>query len=336
MMLLLLATLCLAGDELHLVRAGQTVETIATELGDPSLVETVRTLNGLAPGAQPDVGALIRLPDVGAIAQPGQVLSLSGTGTLTPPGGATEPLVEGAFLIVGTEVCTDADSFASVRLASVPDCADEDAVTLLPGTCLTLRASTARPDARTSIVSVASGAVQVRETGGTSEVAVQTVAGITTGRSGGFRVAVESASTRTEAVTGPVAVLADGQEKDVPAGFGVRTPQGQAPGELVELLPPGTPIRPAPGARLLVPDFVWTPVPRALGYRLELAEDPDMVALIRRTEVGPPQWSPTQLFLPYQTPTLYWRIVPFDRLGFEGIPSGPRPVTFPAGITGVE
>lgn len=330
-LLFLLVSLAFA-DDVHVVRAGDTVESIAASRGDASLVDPIREANGLKAGEQPAPGTVLELPGVETIAQPGQVLSLSGQGTLTPPGGEPIPLVEGAFLIVGTEVCTAADSYASVRLASIADCADEDAVTMLPGTCLTLRASAARSQTRTSVVSVSSGAITVRDTEGASEVAVQTSAGTTTGGNGGFRVAVEDEATRTEAVTGQVAVLAGGEEKEVPAGFGVRTNDGEAPGDLVELLPPGTPIRPAAGAQLVVPDFEWTSVPRALGYRLELAEDPDMVGLVRRTEVGPPTWTPTQLFLPYDSPTLYWRIVPFDRVGFEGIPSQPMPVTFPSGV----
>lgn len=332
-MILLLATLLHAqAAELHIFRSGDTIEGVATRLGDPSLAPTIRQLNGLVVGEQPPVGTVLTLPDTRAIAQPGQVLTLTGTGTLTPPGGSPSPLVEGAFLIVGTEICTGPASYAAVRLASVPDCADEDNVTMLPETCLVLDSATARDNRRTSVVSVSTGAVRIGGTQGGSEVAVRTEAGLTTGSDGGFRVAVEETSTRTEAVTGDVAVLAQGTETDVPKGFGVRTPDGEVPGDLVKLLPPGTPLRPAEGARMLVPDFAWTPVPRALGYRIELAQGPEMIRLIRRTEVGPPAWAPTQLFLPYDRSTLYWQLVPFDRLGFEGMPSEPRAVRFPRGI----
>jgi len=319
-------------SEVHVMRTGDSVESVATRLGDPTLADDIRELNGLVTGEQPPVGTVLTLPDTDAIAQPGQVLTLSGTGTLRPPGGAAQPLVQGAFLIVGTEICTGPESYAAVRLASVSDCTDEDDVTLLPGTCLVLDSATARPDRRSSVVSVSSGSVRIGQTQGGSQVAVRTSEGVTTGATGGFRVAVEEASTRTEAVTGDVAVLAQGTETRVPQGYGVRTPQGQVPGDLVELLPPGTPLTPAPDQRLLVPDFAWTPVPRALGYRIELAEGPDMVSLVRRTEIGPPAWTPTQLFLPYDTTTLHWHIIPFDRLGFEGIPSEVRPVRFPRGV----
>ena len=333
MLILSLLTGLATAAEVHVFRSGDSIESVATQIGDPTMAPTIRELNGLQTGEQPPVGTVLTLPDTDAISQPGQVLTVSGTGSLTPPGGgAPQPLVEGAFLIVGTTVCTGPDSYAAVRLASVSDCSDEDDITMLPETCLVLDSATARPDRRSSVVSVTSGSVRIGATDGGTAVAVRTPAGITTGESGGFRVAVEETSTRSEAVTGDVAVLAQGTETEVARGFGVRTPDGAVPGDLVKLLPPGTPILPDAGARLLVPDFAWTPVPRALGYRVELAEGPDMVSLVRRTEVGPPKWSPTQLFLPYDVTTLHWHIIPFDRLGFEGIPSEVRPVRFPRGV----
>lgn len=331
---LLLALLAPANAaELHVVRSGDTIQTLAEALGDPALTTELRSLNDLAANAEPAVGDVLTLPDTGAgVDQPAQVLALVGTGTLTVPGASAQPLVEGTFLPADTEVCTGEDSFATVRLASVPGCAEEDDVTLLPGTCMTVDGNHARTDLRTSVVSVSSGAIAVRGNSGTGRVAVRTPAGITTGDDGGFRVAVEESSTRAEAVTGELAVLAQGVEKAVPAGFGVRTPDGEAPGELVELLPPGTPTAPEDRARLLVPDFAWTPVERALGYRIEVATDADFTRLVRRVEVGRTVWEPTQLFLPYQVPSLYWRVVSFDRLGFEGIPSDARQVLFPRGV----
>lgn len=319
--------------ELHVVREGETVETIADALGDRALTADLRTLNDLAAGAEPAVGDVLTLPDTGTgVDQPAQVLALMGSGTVTVPGAAAQPLVEGTFLPADTQVCTGADSFATVRLASVPGCAEEDDVTLLPGTCMTVDGNHARTDLRTSVVSVSSGAIAVKQNNGTGRVAVRTPAGLTTGDNGGFRVAVEPSSTRAEAVTGALAVIAQGVEKAVPAGFGVRTPDGETPGDLVELLPPGTPTAPADRARLLVPDFAWTPVERALGYRIEVATDAEFTRLVRRVEVGRTVWEPTQLFLPYQVPSLHWRVLSFDRLGFEGIPSEGRQVLFPRGV----
>lgn len=331
--LLLLALSAVAGEH-HVVRSGESIDSIAASLGNPTLAKELRNLNGLADGDEPAAGTVLTLPDLGGLEQPGQVLALVGEGTMRAPGGTAEPLVEGAFLIVGSQVCTGVDSFATVRLTSVPNCADEDDVTMLPGTCLTLEANRARQATRSSVVSLSSGALAVRKSAAGGNVSVRTPSGLTTGDDGGFRVAVEESSTRSEAVFGDVAVLAQGTEKEVPQGFGVRTPTGEVPGELVELLPPGTPVAPAPEARLVVPDFAWTPVDRALGYRVELATDDEFTRLVRRTKVGRNTWLPTQLFLPYDTPRLYWRVVPFDRLGFEGIPSEPRAVLFPRGVAG--
>ncbi|MFK7928038.1 MAG: LysM peptidoglycan-binding domain-containing protein [Myxococcota bacterium] len=332
MIALLALMLSASAAEQHVVRKGETIESIASSVGKPGAAAELRSLNGLADDAQPTAGTVINLPDLGGLQQPGQVLALVGTGTVTPPGGNRGNLAEGTFLMVGTRVCTGEDSFATIRLTSVPNCADEDDVTLLPKTCLTLEANHARADKRSSVVSLTSGSLAVRKSAAGGNVAVRTASGLTTGADGGFRVAVEDASTRSEAVSGAVAVLAEGAEKEVPQGFGVRTPKGEAPGELVELLPPGTPVAPEADAQLIVPDFGWTPVERALGYRVELASDDEFTRLVRRTEVGRNVWLPTQLFLPYDSPVLYWRVVSFDRLGFEGIPSEARAVRFPRGI----
>jgi hypothetical protein len=321
------------GGELRVVRAGETVDAIASSLGEPGLAAQIRTLNQLPPDAEPPVGAILTLPDrPGGLDQPAQVLAMVGSGTARPAGGTPVPLVEGVFLPSGTEVCTGPDSYATLRLASAPGCADEDDVSLLPATCLVVDGNHGRPDRRTSVVSVRSGGITVTDARGEGRVAVRTTAGVTTGEEGGFRVAVEDNATRAEAVTGAVAMLAAGQETAVPAGFGVRTLNGAAPGELVALLKPGQPTSPLPGARLLVPDFSWTAADRALGYRVEIASDPAFTRLVRRAEVGGLTWKPSRLFLPARAPTLHWRIVPFDRTGFEGIPSEARAMLFPRGV----
>lgn len=330
--LLLLVSQAWAG-ELRVVRDGDTVESIATELGDPDLADTIRRDNGLAVGGQPTPGDMLTVPDrPGVRAQPAQIVALSGSGTVTASAGMAVAAAEGMFLPADAEMCTATDSFATIRLAASPGCTDEDDVTLLPGTCLTVDANQALIDERTSVVSVRTGAIAVKRNDGDGRVAVRTEAGLTTGDNGGFRVAVEESATRTEAVTGDVAVIGSGSELEVPSGFGVRTDVGSTPGDLVKLLPPSTPTAPDNRQRLLVPDFAWTPVERALGYRVELATDAEFTRLVRRVEVGRASWSPSQLFLPYLVPELHWRVVSFDRLGFEGIPSPARELRFPRGV----
>jgi hypothetical protein len=217
----------------------------------------------------------------------------------------------GALLPPGAEVCTGDDSFATLRLASTPGCGDEDDMTLLPRTCLTIAGNHASPGRRSSVVDVRSGSVTVRDCEQRGLVVVRTPSGAPRGSQGGFRVAVEAAAMRAEAVSRGVAVQGAGVERPLAAGYGARTPMGAAPGDPVALLPAPVPTAPAPDARLDVPDFAWTTVDRALGYRVELAIDPDFSQLVRRAEVARAAWEPTTLFLPYRVPSLYWRVVGF-------------------------
>ena len=275
--------------------------------------------------------SLAATPESG-LEQPAQILAVSGTGTLKAPTGDPIGLVEGALIPPGTQVCTGPDSFATVRLASAPGCGDEDDLTLLPGTCLVVRDNRGRDGSRDSILDMQRGAIAVRDGEGRGAVTVRTPSGTTRGTRGGFRVAVEDDAMRSEAVTRDVKVEGAGVEQALQAGFGSRTPTGQAPTDPIALLPPGSPVLPEPQARLHVPDFSWTPADRALGYRVEVATDAAFTRLVRRAEVGRPAWQPTTLFLPYRVPELFWRVVAFDRLGFEGIPSEGRSVLFPRGI----
>ena len=54
-------------------------------------------------------------------------------------------------------------------------------------------------------------------------------------------------------------------------GFGTRVRKGEAPAAASTLLPAGIPERPTEKEPMRRPDFEWSPVDRALGYRLEIA-----------------------------------------------------------------
>jgi hypothetical protein len=326
--ILLLVALASAEDH-HVVRPGESLASIAAAAGvDPARVAAD---NGLTPGTEPAVGTILRLPgDTGGNAM---VLALSGSGTVTLPGGAPTPLAEGIPLPPGARVCTNTNSFATLRLATRTDTHAHDEVSLLAGTCLTLDALAASGDTRASLVSMTTGSVAVRSADdGRGEVTVQTGAGVTTGEGGGFRVTVEAGAARTEALVHDVAVLGAGAEVDVPAGNGSRVRNGAAPTAPVPLLPPGGPTAPDDGATLLRPDFAWTPVDRALGYRIEVATDPGFADIVLVEDVASPAFRPDTLFLPYRVPGLWWRVSSFDRTGFLGAPSSPRRAVPPVGI----
>ena len=331
-MIALLMAFAFSAD-VHVVRDGETIEAIAAQLGDPALAAVVRGENGLAAGAQVPPGTVLTLPPIaGHVDQEAIVTAVSGSGEVTTPSG-TSPLFVQMTLPPGSLACTNADGFATLRLATDGVNGHDDLI-LLPSTCIRIVAVTNRPSGRSSAVEVTQGSVEIRAIdGGGGDVTVLSEAGVTTGDSGGFRVALEDAgSARTEAIGGDVAVMGSGAEVAVANGQGSRTIPGQAPSPPVDLLPPGNPTLPTAGGTLRTPDFEWTGVDGALGYRLQVSIAPDFSDIVYATESPRPELRPDRLFLPYRVSGLWWRVTSFDLTGFEGPASTPRRVAMPAGI----
>ena len=323
-------------DGIHVVREGETVETIAGDLGDPALAVAIRAQNGLGPADQPTPGTVLQLPDSAAVAdcEPSYVLSASGAGnTLSVAGGRPKPLQELMPLPLGARVCSGADGFVRIHLAVVEPAGSHDAVLLLPGTCLRLAATHQLATGLTSHLRLDSGTAIVTDEARAGRVVVETADGVTVGEDGDFRVAVEETATRTEVLTASVASLAQGQEVVVPPGFGSRTRRGESPGDPVELPEPGAPQHPDDGAVLRTADFRWTEAPAALGYWVEIAEDGEFSQMVRRVRLPEEQWQPERLFLSTTaSKRWYWRIVTFDRAGFEGLPSAVRAFALPEAL----
>lgn len=331
-----MAVWCSAGfaSELHLVRAGETVPSIAAALGDPSMADAIWSLNGLAPGAVAPVGMIIAVPDAHTHEQrPGQVLATRGRVTITDATGSLRDASVGDSISPGSVVCTVGASYATLSLAiDVGVDGGHDDLSLLDSTCVTIDASYRGHTGRSSVVSVSRGSVSVRDAEAPGAVLVRTDAGVTAGDSGGFRVSVEPNATRTEALTAAVAVLGGGGELVLRAMQGSRTIVGEKPGPAVDLLLPGAPLVPGAGEVFRRADFVWTPVPAALGYRVELSVAADFSEVVHVEEMPAALWAPSLLMLPYRAPGLWWRIASFDRAGFLGPPSGARGMVFPAGL----
>lgn len=332
LLLSLLVPLALATEH-HVVRPGETVESIATTLGDPALAAQIRALNGLDPGAQPAVGVVLDLPGEESSVQEGLVLAVRGTGTATLPGAAAVPLKPQLVLPLGTRVCTDAESFASLRLARDTTGYAHDDITLLPNTCLTVDGAAARPGHRSSLVNVTEGSVAVQGTPSKpGNVIVETPSGLATGDQGGFRVTLEPGATRAEALSAPISVLGGGQEVMLDVKEGTRVRSGQAPEAPRGLLSGGALFQPEDGAPLVWPDFRWATVPRALGYRVQIATGPDFAEVVHQEDVPFPEWRPDFLFLPFRVDGYWWRVSPLDRFGFEGLPSEARRLAVPPGV----
>lgn len=320
--------------EMVVVEEGQTVASIAAALGDPGLAAAIRSANGLGPTDEPVPGTVLTLPTMPGLREHAAVvLALSGTGTAAVPGGGSLALAPGLELPMGSVVCTDPASYATVRLAVGDAGTGHDDLTLLGSTCLTVEASASRAGVRRSVVSVARGSVTVRTTAATpGEVAVRTDAGVTAGSGCGFRVHVEPGAARTEAVFAPVAVFGAGKQLRLAAGEGSRVRAGEAPGPVVRLLRGEALTAPPDGAELRLANFEWSPVEGGYGYRVEIAVSPDFGELTAVEDVAGPTWSPEAPMLPFRVVGWWWRVAPYDSLGFLGVPTEGRSLSIPAGV----
>jgi len=332
-MILLWAGLALASS-VHVVREGETIESIAEAYGTAERAPVIRGDNGLAAGEQPLPGTVLNVPSrPGHQEQEAMVTSISGRAEVTLPGQPATPAARMMRLPAGSLFCTSEDGFATLLLANSGG-ANHDDVNLQPSTCVRLLSLVSDDSGRSSSIRVESGGVEVRAGDGmTGDVVVITDAGVTTGEAGGFRVALEDAgSARTEAILGAVAVMGGGVEKAVSTGEGSRTVPGEAPSDPVSLLPSGQPISPGEGAVLSRPAFEWTPVEGALGYRLQVSVTPDFSDIVYATESPEAVYVAEYLTLPFRVPGLWWRVSSFDLTGFEGEASAPRRIAIPAGI----
>ncbi|MDP2316116.1 MAG: LysM peptidoglycan-binding domain-containing protein [Pseudomonadota bacterium] len=330
MMILFYAGLAHALDH-HVVREGETLARVAADEGVP--VAALRALNRIPAREEAPVGTVLLLPGEDGNATAAVVLTVMGPSTATLPGERAVPLAQTHALPAGTLVCTEASSYATLRLATSTKTRGHDEITLLGGTCLTLDSSWSRDTDHASLVSMRRGSVSVRAaTDGGGAVTVRTDAGVSTSESGGFRVTVEEGASRTEAIDGPVAVMGAGEEVELPTGYATRVRKGEAPLAALRLLAPGVPVRPSERDPLRRPDFEWTPVDRALGYRLEISRTEDFSDIVMAESVGAPPWLPETLFLPFNGTGLWWRVASFDRTGFLGPPSEPRRIALPAGM----
>lgn len=327
------------GAEHRVVRPGQTVESIAEEVGDPGLADGIRAANQIPAGQQPAVGSVVFLPDGldGHVDQPALVLAVRGSVEVQRPGQRIEEARLGDELPAGTGVCTGPQSTITLRLAAAGVGDTHDDLTLFPATCITVDAASARGELRHSLLSLREGSVSVRATDSQAgAVTVRTRAGVTSGAGGGFRVHVEADSAaRTEALDAIARVFGAEREMTVPAGYGSRVREGQAPSAPVKLLVPGEPTAPGDGASLHRPDFAWTPVNRALGYQVQIGGSADFSDLLLMEPVDQALWEPERLFLPTRVPGLWWRVASVDRTGFIGRWSEPRLLAVPAGLGAV-
>lgn len=312
----------------HLVRQGDTLRSIAAAWDTD--VPTLQRLNGIRGADLPPVGRTLVVPDrPGSAPVPAVLSSVVGGVRAADPAGTAIVARIGAVLPIGSTLCTEGDSYATVRLAAARAGTHDD-VYLSPGTCVSVKASVSAPVGRQSRIGLTSGSVAVRTGDTPGELVVDTPSGLATGSGGGFRVHLESERTRLEALDAVAAVIGAGREQVVPPGYGTRVATGRPPERPTPLPTAGGPVFPDDGAALLDPVFAWTPVPAALGYRLEVSSAPDFSEVVWSDDVATPGASPEVLFLPIRVRGLWWRVASFDRAGFLGAPSAPRALAVPA------
>jgi len=318
------------------VHTGDTVEAIAAAAGDPAAAAAIRAENGLADGDQPRPGTILVLPDaLSGTARDAAVLSVFGGVHATIPSIGKVAVETSMPLPPESRVCTDVDGYVTIRLAVSEGGGHHDDITLLPGTCLTIEATSARRKGRSSVVALNRGSITVPPLGPgeqRGEITVATEAGVTSAEDGGFRVHVEEAGQRTEALYTGLSVFGEGVELSLRAGQGSRVPLGGAPTSPVDLLGAGTPDAPPNGATLRRPDFSWLRVETALGYQVELARSADFRDMLVLQSVDRPAWEPDRLLLPGDVEGIWWRVATIDRHGFIGIPSKPRRLDLPPGV----
>ena len=326
----------LAAEEQHIVRPGETVESIAAELGLPKKSKEIRAHNGLSLSEQIGVGETLLIPwtdEDGADAL-GALCQVSGEGSVQLPNGPRMDLTRGMTLPMGTRVCTGPDAYATVCLARSASAFEHDSVAMYPNTCLVVESTFQKDGRRSSVLSLSEGEIDVghKPEGAQGDIVIRTGDGVMVGDRGGFHVTVEGDATRTEAHYDDVAVVGAGEEVSVSTGQGNRVREGQVPEAPVDLPPSSRPVSPTDGQVLRRPAFSWMAQESMLGYRLEIAVSRDFSEVVLMETVPSNEWTPPVLFLPYRVSGLWWRVSAVDRLGFLGIPSEARQLTLPLGV----
>lgn len=124
--------------------------------------------------------------------------------------------------------------------------------------------------------------------------------------------------TRLETLTGEVELKNDLGAESVPAAFGSRAAASQAPDKARPLLPSPARLQPLSGSFTSAPTLSWAPVANAVGYRVEIAENP-------RFTVNPQRFASTAtslaLTVRLSVKKWYWRVMAIDADGFVGMPS---------------
>lgn len=288
--------------------------------------------NGIANDRTIPIGTEVRIPAAWLLRQPavGRLLDYTGDVTLLRSSGDSVAPEPGALLYLGDRLATGA---GSVRIALGAG----KQLQLRPGSELTLEnLSSIESAAEAGEVSLTRGEVSVDvvpERG--IRFQVDTPAAIAAVRGTGFRVASSAsgkAEMRLEVLQGRVS--AEGATRaTVPRGQGLKVREGEAPGELVALLP--APVLTQQGtARRLPFTLAWNAAPGAVAWSVDIHDGAGDQDLLRTVTTSTPALLVEDLARQCYVVTLS----AIDGQGFRGMESDHEvcvapPLAVPAALT---
>lgn len=265
-------------DLVYVVRKGDTLIGLGQRLlVDPASWPKLQRLNRIAEPRRIPIGTELRIPVALARAEPAPARVVRVEGEARSGGTA---LAAGAMLAPGAEVATGKDGYVTIELA------DGSRLVLQSQSRLRIREAARYPglDAHRSAVEVDNGRVETQAApqkgGGRFEI--RTPLATTAVRGTDFRVANDAAArhTRSEVLTGSVAVAGNGAPVEVAAGFGTLVDETRRPIPPVKLLPaPDLSRLPVLQERVLF-RFNLEPLAGARGYRAQVARDRGFQAVV--------------------------------------------------------
>jgi hypothetical protein len=306
------------GDDEYLVRAGETLNGIAARLlheGETRRVQrALAQHNRLADADRLQPGQVLRLPRAWLKSRPSTLEVTNVQGDVRSGG---QPLAAGARLAAGDDIRSSANGYVTLKLA------DGSTLQLLPATEARIERAQGSPAAGTTDTALqlergrAEAKVQ-RPAKSASRFEIRTPVATTAVRGTDFRVAVGEARDRStsEVLEGEVGVRDAGGRSGVgvPAGFGTRVLAGEAPLAPRALLP-------APflwtGVRLVSrtpANIDFSPQGGARSYRILLAANQDMSAVLSEQVVN----APVARLGALADGDYYVRVRAIDDIGLEG------------------
>ena len=280
--------------------------------------DQLRKLNNVKNPKRLQPGSWLRVPMkwIRSNAVPARVDSVKGRAKLTRADGTKESDISSGVLIhLGDTLKTGPRSSVAIVFA------DGTALTLhsdaeMRFDHLSAHGETGMVDSR---LHLGKGRLQTRvkpSEGPGSRFEIHTPSAITAVRGTAYRAAVSlnGDSSNIEVLEGDVLVSGAEEQTLVPAGFGTRIVQGQAPSPPRKLLPPPS-LKPIPEpVRELDWRLSWAPIKDAASYRVEVSDDRQLDVLLWEQLTADPH-----IVLPELADGDYWiRVRGADSDGLEG------------------